>query len=632
MCGIAGLVCFSESCNGQNHRSLVGKMCCVQAHRGPDDQGVVAIDKVCLGAIRLSIIDLSEAGHMPMEDASGRWWISYNGEVYNFKELREELNRRGHAFRSHTDTEVVLHAFMEWGEQCLERFVGMFAFSIFDRETDTITLVRDRFGIKPLYYMQCGEHLLFSSEIKALTRVGPHPRLNKHSLIEWSLYRNVDVLSPATLFEDISTVLPGQCVIIRSGKMATADYYKPQSQVDEREYRRFASAPAQAVISEIEAALQQGVRDRLVSDVPVGTLCSGGLDSSLVTAMAAQYTRQLTAFHVSVSDDIALDEKKHAEALTKQLGIPLISYALTGEVYRRELARAIYLSDLPLSHPNSVAYFLICQVARANGVIVLLSGEGADELFGGYAWRYRRQRRLLRAQRFFNLLPRKIRKGIELAGFSCAGLPVTSLRFDELLPQTIAFIDGYARKEWHVQCESAYDFVTDLDDRSILGTILGDLSDFLTPLLRRLDRMSMGASVECRVPFLDHRLVHKAVNLPLPYRVNRSTDKWVLKQIASKYLPASLINRKKMGFPLPLRDYLAPLACSELFNKGFFYEVLSMSPRSVNESLATWYENPFAFLSLVSLELWGRLFFLHEPLEQVNELIAKLEHRYAHSA
>jgi asparagine synthase (glutamine-hydrolysing) len=327
-----------------------------------------------------------------------------------------------------------------------------------------------------------------------------------------------------------------------------------------------------------------------------------------------------------------LDEKTHAEALTKSLGIPLISYALTGEEYRRELPRAIYLSDFPLSYPNSVAFLLICQVARAHGVIVLLSGEGADELFGGYAWRYRRHRNLLRAQRFLNLLPRKVRQGIELAGYVCADLPATSLRFDEHLPQAISFIDRYARREWRLQCEEAYAFVPNLADRSVLGATLGDLRNFLTPLLRRLDRMSMGASTECRVPFLDHRLVHKAINLPLSYRVSRRADKWVLKRIAARYLPTGLVTRKKMGFPLPLQDYLAPLAHLDLFSNGFCREVLGLSPKSVQEFVASWQKNPFALLSLVSLEIWGRLFILQEPLEQVNEVIAKLEHQHAHSS
>jgi asparagine synthase (glutamine-hydrolysing) len=631
MCGIAGLVCFRTACSEEEHQALVKTMCTVQAHRGPDDTGVVCLGNVCLGAVRLSIIDLSEAGHMPMTDDSGRWWTVYNGEVYNFKGLREDLRRCGHTFRSQTDTEVVLHAFMEWGEACLERFVGMFAFAIYDRQTNAVTLVRDRFGIKPLYYMHSGNHLLFSSEMKALMRVSSGLKINQRSLLEWSLYRNIDVLSSETLLEDIHNVLPGHLVTIRSGEIVVRDYYSPPLQVDQHQYHQFAGACPETVIAETEAAICQSVSDRLVSDVPVGTLCSGGLDSSLITAVAARQSAQLTAFHVSVAGYLALDEKTYAEELTKRLGVPLVSYALTGEVYRRELPRAIYLSDLPLSYPNSVAFLLICEVARAHGVIVLLSGEGADELFGGYAWRYRRHRNLLRAQRFLHLLPRKVRKGIELAGYACAGLPITSLRFDEHLPQTIAFIDRYARQEWHLQCEEAYAFVTNGADRSVLGATLGDLRNFLTPLLRRLDRMSMGASIECRVPFLDHRLVHKVINLPLAYRVSRRVDKWVLKQIAARYLPAHFVTRKKMGFPLPLPDYLAPLAHPDLFSNGFCSEVLSLSPKSIQAFIASWRRSPFAFLNLVSLEIWGRLFILQEPLAQIDETVAKLEHKYRHS-
>jgi asparagine synthase (glutamine-hydrolysing) len=630
MCGIAGLICFHTACNEEDHLSLVRTMCAIQAHRGPDDTGVVSLGSVCLGAVRLSIIDLTEAGHMPMTDESGRWCIVYNGEVYNFKELREELSRCGHTFRSQTDTEVVLHAFSEWGEQCLQRFVGMFAFAIYDRQTETVTLVRDRLGIKPLYYMQCGNHLLLSSEIKALVQMNSHLNINKRRLIEWSLYRNVDVFSPETLFEDTYSVLPGQVVRIKRRDISSRDYYSPLTHVNKGQYHKFADERPEAVIAEIETAIHQSVSDRLVSDVPIGTLCSGGLDSSLITAVAAQHCTQLTAFHVSVAGYLALDEKTYAEELTKNLGIPLISCELTGETYRRELVRTIYLSDFPLSHPNSVAYFLISQVARKHGVIVLLSGEGADELFGGYSWRYRRYRHILRAQRLLHLLPRKIRRGIEFAGYVCAGLPMTNLRFEELLPQTISLIDGYSRKEWRLQCEEAYEFVSDPLDRAVLGALLGDLREFLTPLLRRLDRMSMGASTECRVPFLDHRLVNKAINLPLPYRLHRRADKWILKQIALRYLHTKIITRKKMGFVLPMHDYMAPLAQVELFNNGFCHQFLGLSPRTIKEFVVSWHKNPVAFHSLVSLEIWGRLFFLQESLEQVNEVVAKLEYKHAH--
>jgi len=631
MCGIAGLVCFKATCNQEDHVSLVRKMCGFQLHRGPDDDGIVSLGNVCLGSVRLSIIDLTEAGHMPMASENERWWISYNGEVYNFKDLREELIRCGHTFRSRTDTEVVLHAYAEWGEKCLDRFVGMFAFAIYDRQTDTATLVRDRFGIKPLYYMSRDGHVLVASEMKVLIGIGSCLRVNRQRLIEWSLYRNVDVLSPETLLEDIYSVLPGHLVTIKEQKITSRCYYSPPSRVDGDTYARFARERPETVIAETDMAIQHAVKDRLVSDVPVGTLCSGGVDSSLITAMAARYSRQVSAFHVSVSGYPALDERSYAEKVTNQLGIKLISCPLTGDVFRRELPRAIYLSDLPLTHPNSVAFLLICQVARENGVIVLLSGEGADELFGGYAWRYRRYRSILRARRFLSLLPRKLRKGIEVAGYACNGMPTTSFLFDQLLSHTVSFIDNYAREEWSMRSVAAYGFVANSSHRAVLGAMLADLADFLTPLLRRLDRMSMGASTECRVPYLDHRLVHRVINLPLDYRLNGRTDKWVLKQIASRYLGADIVKRKKAGFPLPLEDYLAPLARNEIFNNGFCHQVLGLSSAGVQKVIASWNENIQAFFNLLSLEIWGRLFIMREPLERVNDLVSRAERAHMQS-
>ncbi|MGH8058524.1 MAG: asparagine synthase (glutamine-hydrolyzing), partial [Candidatus Entotheonellia bacterium] len=374
MCGIAGLVCTTTTCHEDEHIALIQQMCGLQRHRGPDDQGIVSLGHVCLGAVRLCIIDLSEAGRMPMASEDGRWWISYNGEVFNFQELREELVRAGHTFRSKTDTEIVLHAFQAWGEKCLDRFVGMFAFAVYDRDTETVTLVRDRFGIKPLYYMRLGGHVLFASELKTLAHISDRPRINRQRLIEWSLYRNVDVFSSETLLEDAYSVLPGHLTTIKRGEISSWSYYSPPLQVDAGLYERFTTEPPEGVIAEIETAIHQSIQDRLVSDVPLGTLCSGGIDSSLITAVAARYRPELMAFHVSVSGYPALDERGYAEQVAKTVGAPFICYPLTGEVFRQQLPQTIYLSDAPLTHPNSVAFYLICQVARAHGVLVLLSG------------------------------------------------------------------------------------------------------------------------------------------------------------------------------------------------------------------------------------------------------------------
>jgi asparagine synthase (glutamine-hydrolysing) len=625
MCGIAGLVSLTAIGDPAQGEAIVQRMCDRIAHRGPDDAGVRTSGRVCLGARRLSIIDLSSAGHMPMVDDSGRWTIVYNGEVYNFETLRRELSELGHRFRSRTDTEVVLHAFMEWGLACMARFVGMFAFAIHDREDGIVTLVRDRFGIKPLYYAKTAHAILFGSEIKALLTAIEEPKVDKWSLVEWFLYQSVDAVTPETLIEGVRAVLPGQAVTIRNGEITPHQWYTPLDHVDGEQYARFAASDSDTIVNDIERTLEDATRLRLVSDVPVGTLLSGGLDSSLVTAMAARHSRDLSAFHVSVAGFPNLDERRFAEQLVGRLEIPLIPFELTGENFLRALPRVTELSDLPLSLPNSVAYYLISRVAREHGVIVLLSGEGADELFGGYRWAYRRALRLHRLMPILRWLPKRVHQTAELIVYAHAGMPVTARRFRDLLPPTVALLDRYARQMWREKCGAAYAFVDDPAQRVVLGSMLADLSDFLIPLLRRLDRTSMGASVECRVPLLDHRLVHKSINLPLDYRVGARADKWILKRIAPQYLPPGLIGRKKMGFPLPLAHYVRPLASMAFFSGGFCEEELGLHRQGLEQLLSDWQQWVYFFFGLVTLEIWGRLNFRRESIEMIGEEIRKLE-------
>jgi asparagine synthase (glutamine-hydrolysing) len=625
MCAIAGLVCLKQVCREQDHVALVRKMCDVQVHRGPDDLGVSSLGPVCLGSNRLSIIDLSSAGHMPMCDEGGDAWIVYNGETYNFPQLRGELTSLGHTFRSKTDTEVVLRAFQHWGEGCFDRFVGMFAFAIFDRRAKTITLARDRFGKKPLYYT-CGDgHFLFASEVKALRQVCDNLKPNYQGLIEWSLYRNVDFGSPDTLIENISSLPPGHFLRIRDGRVETPRrYYSPESQIDPDLYERFRRQSPQAVIEEIESLLETSVRARLVSDVPLGTLCSGGIDSSLTTALCARHLPDVTAFHVSVAGYEDLDEHRYAKQVTDALGLRLLTYPMTAEAFRRNLPRAVYHGDFPLTHPNSVAFLLISEFARSHGVTILLSGEAADELFGGYMQRYRRYRQFLWAQRMSARLPAKIRKALALVGYACEGIPATTFsEYEGLLAHTTRFLDKFAREDLRLRCEDAYRFVANDGERAVLGAMLADITNFLTPLLRRLDRMSMAASVECRTPFLDHQLVRAVLNLPLSYRLRGRTDKWILKEIAARHLPHSVVHRKKVGFPLPVKDYLAPLAREDFFANGFCVDFLEMHKRGFLEVVSNWQQNVHGFFNLLALEIWGRLFFLGQSVDEVTEQMAR---------
>jgi asparagine synthase (glutamine-hydrolysing) len=448
--------------------------------------------------------------------------------------------------------------------------------------------------------------------------------LDQRSLGQWWLYRNVDALTPATLIEGIQQLMPGQLVRIRDGRIQADTWYSAVNQVNESVYRQLEDLSVQQVVDRVEMQLDEAVRLRLVSDVPVGVLLSGGLDSSLVTAMAARHSKQLSGFHISIAGYKDFDERRFAETLANRLQIPFIPMDLTAENFRASLAHVTWLEDMPLTHANSVGYYLISQVARRHGTIVVLTGEGADELFGGYAWNYRRRRLLHRLKPWLDMLPARFHKVLSLLVYMQAGLPVNAHRFRDLMPTTIGVLDQYVRADALERCMEAYGFVDEAVAREVSGSMLADLSDFLTPLLRRLDRTTMGASVEARVPFLDHRLAHTAINLPLKWRTGRYTDKWILKRIAQKYLPRELIWRTKMGFPLPLTEYMAPLATPAFFAGGFCEDSLGLSRRGIARMLDNWEHRTYGIFSLLGLEIWGRMFLMGEDSNQVTGRIESL--------
>jgi asparagine synthase (glutamine-hydrolysing) len=309
--------------------------------------------------------------------------------------------------------------------------------------------------------------------------------------------------------------------------------------------------------------------------------------------------------------------------VTDSLGIQLLTLEANGQSFRDNLVRAIYLSDYPLTHPNSVYFLLISEFARSHGVKVLLSGEAADELFGGYAHRYRRSGQYRRLQRLMACLPGKLRRFVVAAGYAAEGVPLAEFTgYAGLMEYTTAVIDRLSRRELRDRCEAAYGFVASGHERGALGGMLADLTNFLAPLLRRLDRMSMGASVECRAPFLDHRLVGAAVNLPLSCRLRGRQDKWLLKEIAVRHLPREIVYRRKLGFPLPLRDYMAPLAREAIFRDGYCVEELQLSRRGVAQVVERWSDNVDGFFSLLALEIWGSLYMRGESVTAVNERLA----------
>lgn len=620
MCGIAGLYCFTPGCT-DDHAALVSKMCALQHHRGPDDSGTESLGRVALGSNRLSIIDLRPAGHMPMSDPETGAWIVFNGEIYNFAEIREALVALGHRFHSLTDTEVVLHAWLQWGEDCLQRFAGMFAFGIYDPRDESLVLVRDRFGKKPLYYSCSESHLLFASELKSLAAAVGAPRIDWQQMMEWSMYRNIDFGLNETLFAGLLSVPAGHLMEIRHGVVsAPKPYYSLENQVSAGTYARLNGLAPAALLHEIETLMVRAVEDRLVSDVPVGTFCSGGIDSSLITALAARGRKDLLAFNVSLTGRGAQDESRFAKQVTDSLGIRLLTLTADGQGFRDNLVRAIYYNDFPLTHANSVFFLLLAEFARSHGTKVLLSGEAADELFGGYTHRYWRYGLYLRLQKFLRYAPEKLRRLLVTVGDAAHSLQSAEfVGYDERLAHTTSYIDKFTRIDLRQRCSDAYAFVDNEVDRGVLGAMLADMSDFLAPLLRRLDRMSMAASVECRVPFLDHRLVDTVVNLPLSFRVRGNEEKWLLKQIAAQYLPHGIVYRKKLGFILPLHDYLEPIANGMIFNDGFCVEALRLNRRGMDQLVSCWTENIYGFFALLSLEIWGRMYIRGETVATVEQ-------------
>lgn len=617
MCGLAGVLVLDGRPAGEAERRTVEAMLDAIAHRGPDDRGVDTLGPVCLGSVRLAILDLSPRGHMPMFSADGRAAIAYNGEVYNFRELRATLARRGAQFRSDSDTELVLEACRRQGPAAAASFRGMFAFALFEADAGRLRLVRDRYGVKPLYFAEDRGRLLFASEIKALLPHLATRAADPAALAEWWLFRNLDALAPRTLFAGVRQLPPGHQLVVEEGRVRLEAWYDPLAHVSRARFEEFRRRPEAAVVEEIGGLLEDSIRLRLVSDVPVGVLLSGGLDSSLVTMLAARHQRDLTAFHVSVAGRPDHDERPHAERVARAAGIPLAVLELRPEDFRTALAEVARLEDLPLTHPNSVAYFRIAQLARRHGVIVLQSGEGADELFGGYAWSHRRRLRLLRLRPWLERLPGRLRDALTLLAYGMEELPVTAHRFRDALPAAVVALDRGLREEARRRAEEAYAFLADPAERAVMAATALDLGDFLAPLLRRLDRTTMGASVECREPFLDVELVHAALALPAAYKVGRRADKWLLKELCARHLPRDLVDRKKMGFPLPLSEWLRPLARPEAFRGGFLLGEGGFAPAAVDRILGEIDRRPYGAFGLFALELWGSLHLLGQEPEDV---------------
>lgn len=587
MCGIAGLFSPAADRSAESLQLIAGRMADTLRHRGPD-AGSVWVDAragIAFGHRRLAIIDLSPTGTQPMLSASERWVIAFNGEIYNFPALRDELRTLGHRFRGHSDTEVLLAAVEQWGlTESLKRAVGMFALALWDREDRTLYLARDRMGEKPLYYGWVGGAFLFGSELKALRAYdGWEPTVDRDAL---ALYlRHNYVSGPYTIYRDIRKLPPGTLLIL--GGTGRAAELKPYWSL--REVVHAASAcrfdgPEPEAIERLDELLQDAIRGQMIADVPLGAFLSGGIDSSTVVAlMQSQSKRPVKTFTIGFHEQ-AYDEAVYAKSIARHLGTDHTELYMAPVDAMAMIPHLPELYDEPFADSSQIPTFLVAQLARRS-VTVTLSGDGGDELFGGYNRYFLAQAIWQRMGR----LPQPLRKALARTITACA--PGT---WDRMFGAVRAALPGALRPR-HFG-EGLYKLATilrsespgriyhslvshweqpdqivrgatepstplvdttawpELDDYTERMMYLDAITYLPDDVLVKVDRASMAVSLESRVPLLDHRVVEFAWSLPFEFKVRNGTGKRLLRKVLNRYIPNELVDRPKMGFGVPI-DY-----------------------------------------------------------------------------
>lgn len=547
MCGIAGLL-FTDS-SRRCDPAVVTAMRDVARYRGPDDDGLYLDGQLGFGFRRLSIIDL-QGGHQPMADASGRWCVIFNGEIYNHNEVRRELVAKGYRFQTRSDTEVILNLYADRGSRCVEAMNGMFAFAIWDTVDRTLFLARDRMGVKPLYFATPPGAFAFASEVKSLFASGLVPaEARPEAVAEYLTFRQV--AGPDTLFRGVHSLPPGCTMRVRDGEHRIERYWSPRPSA-ERPSVSFDEAR-----EELTALLQDSVRIRLVSDVPVGTFCSGGVDSSLVTAVAARLKNEPVNTYSIGFDEPDYDESEFARLAATHCQTIHHELRVGNEQFDELFPRMVWHNDEPLDFANSIQIYALSALAKQD-VTVVLTGEGSDELFAGYP-RYRipevagyarfmpapaRQlaRAIVRDHRIAKLDRFAAMTADDAVVFNASYLPswATSVLYPDLAPLDVTFRRQSLASARAVGLDGA------------AAAALLDQETFLVGVLNRQDKMSMAASIESRVPFMDYRLVEFANRLPQACKVRRGEGKAVVKAVARTMLPAAIVDRKKSGFGVPL--------------------------------------------------------------------------------
>jgi asparagine synthase (glutamine-hydrolysing) len=578
MCGIAGYWTPGGFASVEAGRVLTAMTERIRT-RGPDDEGswLDPAHGIALGHRRLSVVDLSEAGHQPMLSADGRYVMVFNGEIYNHHEMRSQL--AGEQWRGHSDTETLLAAISAWGLQaCLEKAVGMFALAVWDRAQRTLSFARDRMGEKPLYFGWQSGTCYFASELKAL-KAHPDfkPEVDRNAL--GSLVRKGYIAAPQSVYQGISKLLPGCFVTFNAaGHPQGADGIKPywslRQAVAQGQAKPFTGTPAQAV-DELERLLKQAVQGQMMADVPLGAFLSGGIDSSTIVAlMQSQSGRPVKTYTIGF-DDPLYNEAEHAQAVARHLGTEHTEYQATAQDALQLVGHLPDIYDEPFADMSQIPTLLVSQLARRS-VTVALSGDGGDELFCGYG-RYPQAQEAWRKLRRVPLVLRRAIKPMLPRGVLKAGIDA---------PDVDAFY-RFMNTQWKeypglVLGEGAQDggrsFPPGLDAMSRM--MYADMGDYLPDdILVKVDRAAMHHSLETRVPMLDHRIVEFAWQLPTQLKRQEGVGKWPLRQVLYRHVPAELVDRPKRGFAVPMHKWLRTelrewaeemLSEQRLRSEGFF--------------------------------------------------------------
>ena len=587
MCGFTGFLDQRHDRAAVDLEQTVRRMTDRLAHRGPDDEGywIDAESGIALGHRRLSIVDLSPTGHQPMDSASGRYVIVYNGEVYNFQDLRAELEAKEAIFRGHSDTEVILAGIEQWGiAGTLERLIGMFAFALWDREERTLVLARDQIGIKPVYWALSGSLLLFGSELKALrAHSGWNPSIDRDAVAAYM--RHAYVPAPFTIWQDARKLPPGCMLVLRpGGQPETVRYWTLDAAVDKASKDPFTGGDEEAEDA-LDTLLRDAVKRQMVADVPLGAFLSGGIDSSMVVAsMQAQSSRPVRTFSIGFHED-GYNEAQHAKAVARHLGTDHTELYVTPAEALAVVPHLTEWYDEPFADSSQIPTYLVSQLARRH-VTVSLSGDGGDESFGGY-------NRYFYATQLWKQTHRMPPWAMALAGRAILAVPSPCwdvagrlipprrrpVQFGNkmhklastFLPEDQGGQDHLYRSlisQWHDPdriVRDAHEHKGVLWDPAVARRIpdffsrmqyLDTLTYLPDDILTKVDRASMAVSLEARVPLLDHRVVEFALRLPPQMKVRHGRGKWLLQNVLKRYVPQELVERPKMGFGVPIDHWL----------------------------------------------------------------------------